>query len=252
MPEILSKDEQHQIKRTYEQSGFAVLRNVFTEIDIQEASDLMAPLFEDFEQKLGPKIRDVGAIKGRSPGMEQPEIDRIADFEPRLKNCSVYTKVREIASLILNRKVYYVFDHAICKQGGGNTETAWHQDRGYMKGGTELDTVNFWVPFQDVTEENGALSYIPGSHKLPLVTHKQDPKLHPHVLTAEIDASEAYVLNMQKGDLCFHHPLTFHGASANKSTSQRMAWSLHFGAYGRYEYLKPSNLVRICRKMVAK
>ncbi len=235
-------------KDAYHRDGFAVMRGVFSVREINELGALLDPLFCNFEHKLSRKIRDVGALEGMQPGSQQPEIDRATLLEPGLFESAVFRKVQGIASDVLNHKARYVFDHAICKMPHTETNTVWHQDRGYMKANTTLDTVNFWIPLQDVTPENGTLNYVPGSHEGEFLDHHGDSTLHPHVLTAEVEPENVCSPSLEAGDICFHHPLTIHSAGPNRTDRSRLAWSVHFGSYGRLEYLKPANLLNMIRK----
>ena len=226
----------------YRRDGFAVLQHALAPEDIAEVRRLIEPLFADFGQRLSARVRDVGALGGIEPGTQQPEIDRATLIAPALFRTAVYRRTRDIASQILGRRARYVFDHLISKMPNSTTSTAWHQDRGYMKAHTSLDTVNFWIPLQPVSPENGTLNYVPGSHCGEFLPHERDPDLHPHVLTAKVGSARIVSPSLDEGDLCFHHPLTIHSAGANRTGNIRYAWSIHFGAYGRLEYLKPSNL----------
>ncbi|WP_306249557.1 phytanoyl-CoA dioxygenase family protein [Parvularcula sp. IMCC14364] len=231
----------------YGKNGFAVERGLYSASEIAEVRDLLLPLFDDFSDKLGDKIRDIGAVGDVEPGTCQPEIDRAVRLCPQLVKTSVYRKARALACDLLGRKAHYVFDHAISKMPFSQTSTPWHQDKGYMKANTDLKTVNFWVPLQPTGPENGTLAYIPESHKHELLPHRRDDSLHPHVLKTDVDTTGAVYPCLRMGDLCLHHPLTVHSAGPNDTDQPRLAWSMHFGAYGRLEYLKPSNLWAMLR-----
>ena len=50
-----------------------------------------------------------------------------------------------------------------CKKGKNGKETPWHQDGEYWPI-KPLESVTVWLSIDKVTEENGPLQYIPGSH----------------------------------------------------------------------------------------
>ena len=232
-------------KTAYATDGFAVMRSVCTPEDVTELRALIAPLFTNFASKTGSRIRDVGAIGDIKPGEQQPEIDRATRLEPKLFKTAAFLKLKSLASEILRTNAKYVFDHAILKMPHTQTSTTWHQDRGYMKGNTSLETVNFWIPLQPVSEENGTLNYIPESHIAGDLPHSTSADLHPHVRTAKVAPKRVVTPSLELGDICFHHPLTVHSAGPNRTDRERLAWSVHFGAYGRFEYLMPRNLTRL-------
>ena len=226
--------------------GYVTMENVFSDAEIAELRALLLPMFDRFGELPARRARDVGAMAGQRSGSQQPEIDRASRFDKRLMKTAVYQKAREVAAVMMGRRAHYVFDHAICKMPDSSTPTAWHQDQGYMLAGATLKTLNFWIPLQDVDESNGTMQYVPGSHRQEMMAHKQDPALHPHVKTAgQVDENKAVTCVLKAGDLVLHHPLTLHGAGPNMSQAERLAWSIHFGPYGRFEYLNPANLLGI-------
>ena len=108
------------------------------------------------------------------------------------------------------------------------TTLPWHQDSAYMPN-TENDThLTVWVPLVDVKTENGALQFLPGSHKLGLQTYHRVlgeafavPVLPPASSNSGIDT-----LEMQKGDLLVFNNLVFHRSLVNQSDTIR--WSTDF------------------------
>lgn len=229
-------------------------------MEIDELRGLLVPMFKNFEDFPAHRARDVGTTEPLNEGeyapLRQPEIDRTATFEKKLLACAAYDKARNIAAGLLGQPAHYVFDHAICKMPGSTTRTAWHQDQGYLRYGVQLQTLNFWIPLQDVDAQNGTMQYLPGSQH-GMITHEtQAPGYHAHVKTVrEVDQDRVVTCPLKAGDLVLHHPLTLHGAGPNLSDHERLAWSVHFSAMGRYEYLRPRNLLSMlnswyCTKML--
>jgi ectoine hydroxylase-related dioxygenase (phytanoyl-CoA dioxygenase family) len=236
-----------ELKNSYDRDGFAVLHDVFSDAELEELRQIMQSLMARFDELQGPRARDVGAVGDVEPGSQQPEIDRSALFEPALLETAIYRKVNALAGEMLGRKTRYVFDHVICKMPHCDTPTHWHQDRGYMIPHVSLNTINFWIPLQDVDESNGAMRYIAGSHK-EYQPHRREDDLHPHVLTTDAEEDKAIICKMKKGDVVMHHPLSLHGSGPNTTDKPRLAWSLHFGAYGRLEYLHPKNVLSLAQE----
>ena len=68
-------------------------------------------------------------------------------------------------------------DQALYKESGGRETTA-HQDETFWPIGT-APLISAWIPFDTVTIHNGAMAYVPGSHKAgPLktvdITHRSE------------------------------------------------------------------------------
>jgi ectoine hydroxylase-related dioxygenase (phytanoyl-CoA dioxygenase family) len=101
-----------------------------------------------------------------------------------------------------------------------------HQDNSYFRVTPHSHGVTCWVAVDDATEENGCMRYIPGSHKLGLLPHKQISAAH---LTPEAsDLGEPVAVPIPAGAAIFHHLLTLHSSEANRSPYPRRAWALHY------------------------
>ena len=108
------------------------------------------------------------------------------------------------------------------------TTLPWHQDSAYMPD-TEHDThLTVWLPLVDVKTENGALQFLPRSHKEGLKSYHRIegeafavPVISPTSSDIDIDT-----LEMNKGDLLIFNNLVFHRSLLNKSGTIR--WSVDF------------------------
>ncbi len=108
------------------------------------------------------------------------------------------------------------------------TTLPWHQDSAYMPH-TENDThLTVWLPLVDVKTENGALQFLPGSHKAGLQTYHRVPgeAFAVPVLPPTSSDTDIDTLEMQKGDLLVFNNLVFHRSLFNRSDMIR--WSVDF------------------------
>ena len=114
------------------------------------------------------------------------------------------------------------------------TTLPWHQDSAYMPH-TENDThLTVWLPLVDVEPENGALQFLPGSHKIGLQTYHRVPGetfavpvLSPTSADTAIDT-----LAMKKGDLLVFNNLVFHRSLLNQTDTIRWSVDFRFSATG--------------------
>ena len=56
-------------------------------------------------------------------------------------------------------------DQLLRKPVGGSARVGWHTDRQYWQSCTSDDVLTAWVGFHDVDEVNGAVTFLPGSHR---------------------------------------------------------------------------------------
>jgi hypothetical protein len=118
-----------------------------------------------------------------------------------------------------------------CKPPGDGMEVPWHQDGEYWPI-RPLATCTVWVAIDDVTPENGAMRYIPGSHKTGIQRHFTDPNdalvLHKVVEPGLIDESKAKDDVLSAGQVSLHDVYLIHGSPANRSNKRRAGLAMSY------------------------
>jgi ectoine hydroxylase-related dioxygenase (phytanoyl-CoA dioxygenase family) len=118
--------------------------------------------------------------------------------------------------------------------GGVNN---WHQDAPYWPVLAPETPVTAWIALDEVDESNGCMWMVPGSHKWGnhikfLESHPTET--YPHLkdftppANAEINQVKAIPWPVRKGEVSFHHSMTWHGSGKNVSDRPRRAIALHF------------------------
>jgi hypothetical protein len=235
------RDELASMRARFEHDGYLKIDSLTTAEDVGRIQALLQPLFDNFESMGRNAVDLAGPGDGKSPP-RQPEINDALQFVPELRHTLAFERCGEIAHALLGVPVGCIFDHAIYKPPHNKTATAWHQDAIYVQGPLEPRAVNFWIPLQTATVENGCMWYLPGSHKAGMLPH--------HVLMGRpggetgyskgksfamdrVDESRAVACPVEVGGATAHDPFNAHYAGANTTDGWRRAWILHFGAYGK-------------------
>lgn len=108
------------------------------------------------------------------------------------------------------------------KLPGSQTVVGYHQDFSYTPH-TNDDVVTALLMLDDVTEENGCLMIVPGSHRGPLYSLFDDAVftgfLHPEQ-ERKLKKNQVAVLG-KAGDVCLMHTRLVHGSAANASHRPR-------------------------------
>lgn len=120
--------------------------------------------------------------------------------------------------------------------------TAWHQDHPLWPIIQPADLVSAWVALDDAVIENGCMWMVPGSHKWGdhqkfLSSSPEFKPIHrqPELLPEEADTTSV-PFEIRKGQVGYHHCLTWHGSPHNRSQMKRRAIAVHYmPGHIRYE-----------------
>ncbi|UVI28913.1 phytanoyl-CoA dioxygenase family protein [Paenibacillus spongiae] len=120
--------------------------------------------------------------------------------------------------------------------------TGWHQDHPLWPIIQPADLVSAWVALDDAVIENGCMWMVPGSHKWGdhqkhLASTKDFKPYHKNPeLLPEGAVVEAVPFEIKKGQVGYHHSLTWHGSPHNRSEMHRRAIAVHYmPGHTRYE-----------------
>ncbi|HEV2764464.1 MAG TPA: phytanoyl-CoA dioxygenase family protein [Pyrinomonadaceae bacterium] len=131
------------------------------------------------------------------------------------------------ASQLLGGPVRFWHDQLFCKPARHGGVVAWHQDYSYWTRTTPLAHLTCWIALDDSTRDNGCLQYLPASHlwpDLPVTGLTGDMDAIMSVLGEKQKLQFAPVcIELEKGEVSFHHPRLVHGSYANDSERPRRA-----------------------------
>lgn len=141
------------------------------------------------------------------------------------------------ARLMATDEVRLWHDQLLYKPGAGPGaatlagNVGWHQDHGYWQC-TTPDLITAWVAFDDVTEENGCMVVVPGSHRWGLLSGGNFFDGDLETLEAKLTAESGKPMRrvpcaMPAGAVSFHHCLTLHGSGPNITHKPRRSLVVH-------------------------
>lgn len=148
----------------------------------------------------------------------------------------------EIAQLCSTEKLRIWHDQIQYKPPISGGPTGWHQDHPLWPIIQPADLVSAWVALDDAVIENGCMWMVPGSHKWGnhqqyIASTKEFKPVHreAHRLP-EGAVVEAVPFEIKKGQVGYHHCLTWHGSPHNRSQMKRRAIAVHYmPEHTRYE-----------------
>ena len=108
--------------------------------------------------------------------------------------------------------------------------TTWHQDAPLWPIIKPMTEVSAWVALDDVDEDNGCMSMVPGSHKW---SNQMDFIRSFEGFDGLPDQFEGHEVRVvlrpvKKGEVHYHHALTWHGSHDNHSDRPRRAIAIHY------------------------
>lgn len=132
-------------------------------------------------------------------------------------------------------------DQVQYKPAGTGGATTWHQDAPLWPSIEPMTEVSAWIPFDDADVDNGCMWMVPGSHRwgdqidfLGTQTHLLEQERFDQLegFTPPPDATvqdvQARPCPVQRGQVHFHHALTWHGSPHNPSPRPRRAVAIHY------------------------
>ncbi len=146
--------------------------------------------------------------------------------------------VKAVSQLTGQRDLHVWHDQIQYKPAQTGGATNWHQDAPLWPIIKPMTPVSAWIPMDDATEENGCMWMVPGSHKwgnqmefLRTQGHLQTLEEFENLAGFETPDGARPVpvpWPVKRGEVSFHHSLTWHGSPFNASARPRRAIAIHY------------------------
>jgi phytanoyl-CoA hydroxylase len=121
------------------------------------------------------------------------------------------------------------------KHPGSKTNIDYHQDFMFEPNSND-DLITVLIFLDDLTEQNGPLNVVPGSHKGPLYGHWHDQVFTGTVSSAIASKAESDALPCYgpAGSACLMHTRLLHGSGPNYSKQSRTLYIVTYSAEDAY------------------
>ena len=213
-------------------NGFLIVENVLSADEVKvlsDRSDMIAAGEADHVPETSLQLEPVFR-EGEKPVENQVLSTRklfdIAVYDPVMWQHVVHPKIVAIITDLLGSKDIKLYgDQLFMKPPEVGTEVPWHQDSASWRDIFPMEMVSAWTAIDEATEENGCLTYIPGTHRWGMM-HKDKVKW----FSSDFGSDQWPVISatMKPGSISFHHSLTLHRTSANLSGKRRRGYSVHY------------------------
>lgn len=156
---------------------------------------------------------------------ERPALRRInnpSEISPHYNEVMRDSAMLDMVADLIGPNVKYHHCKINLKLPGSNTVVRYHQDFSYTPH-TNDDIVTALLMLDDVTEENGCLMVVPGSHRGPQYSLFEGGAFTGFLSPSEEDAlrKDEVPVTGNAGDVCLMHTRLVHGSAANRSGARR-------------------------------
>jgi ectoine hydroxylase-related dioxygenase (phytanoyl-CoA dioxygenase family) len=155
---------------------------------------------------------------------------------PEVRPLTFHARIGEIAAALVGTSCLRLWhDQALYKEPGGRATDA-HNDQPYWPM-VETDTITAWIPFDGSTLENGAMGYVPGSHRF------ENARRFANIFAGKgFDLADPAIgrgvepvyCEVPRGAVAFHHGLTIHLAGPNHTSRMRRVHTVILFADGAH------------------
>lgn len=138
----------------------------------------------------------------------------------------------ELVEPLLGPDLMVWTSHLYPKEPGDGRFISWHQDSAHWGLDSE-QIVTLWLALTPVTEENGCMRMLPGTHRKGIVDHEDtwDPDnilTRGQTITNGIDEDLAVSVELAAGQCSLHHVNMFHASHPNTSDARRVGLALRY------------------------
>ena len=217
-----------QITR-FQTDGYLLLRGMVA----QQACERMLAVTRDHLVRAVPPLEfeaEVG-YEGAPASLEAPgghtarRLRNAWRRDPSFHDWAADPRLAAMLRQLLREPVVLSLAHHNCvmtKHPDFGTATGWHRDIRYWSY-TRPDLISVWLALGHEDSRNGALKFIPGSHRIPLAPGQMDALdfLRPELPENQSLFAQGLTPVLERGDVVLFHSKLFHAAGRNDSAQMK-------------------------------
>lgn len=209
-------------KEKFDRDGYTVISGLFSATEI----DALNVQVDRYVKQIAPTLSD-GDVFYEDPSKPASlkQLEHMNKHDEFFRDYMADSRFRELGELLLDVPLRPMNQQWFNKPPAGSSPTPPHQD-GFYFSLEPNEAANMWLALDPVSEKNGCLHYVAGSHRRGLRPHGRTDTLGfsqgVSNWSADDDAN-AVAVAVMAGDLIVHHSLVIHRAEANHSNDHRRA-----------------------------
>ena len=230
----------------YQTHGYLLIENVVDQTQLSKLQNITSDLIE--KSKTVTQSNEIFDLdEGHSD--INPRLTRIKlphkqnhFFWDILKNSRITDVLRDL----LGKNVILQTSKLNTKVPDGGAAIEWHQDWAFYPH-TNDSLLACGVFLDDITEENGPLQVIPGSHRGPILDHNSNQGVFCGAADPEdpeFQIEKSVSLTGKAGSMTVHHVRTLHGSAPNLSDKIRRVLFYECGAADAWPLMGAGNYLQ--------
>lgn len=204
----------------YHKHGYLGVENVLSQCEVDD----LRRVTDVFVEK-SREVAEHTAVFDLEPG-HTPENPKLRRLKSPIEQHEVYRntlhheKILAMVSQLIGYGLRCNGNKLNMKQPGYGSPVEWHQDWAFYPH-TNDDLLAVGVVIDDMTEENGPLLVIPGSHKGPVYDHHLNGHFCGAVTDPTFSDKGTTPVMVKAGGITIHHVRMLHGSVSNTSDKPR-------------------------------
>ena len=204
----------------YREQGYLGVENVLSQREIDDLRRV-TDAFVEKSREVVEHTEVFDLEPGHTP--ENPKLRRLKspiEQHEVYRNALHHEKILDVVSQLIGYGLRCNGNKLNMKQPGYGSPVEWHQDWAFYPH-TNDDLLAVGVVLDDMTEENGPLLVIPGSHEGPVYDHHLDGHFCGAVTDPTFSDKGTTPVMVKAGGITIHHVRMLHGSVSNTSAQPR-------------------------------
>ncbi len=225
---------------SYNEKGYLIVRQLVEPETVQTLRQALMEIVEGRHEGMRRRM-DLSNAEGQ----RITKIERFWNLDPVFENFLHSSKLGEAAGQLMNTsEVRLFYDQMFYKEPKIGAPVPCHQDYDSFRDVSARNLTTAWIATSRVDKANGCMYVVPGSHKWGLIDRFDSyimkdagpEQFLDRSLTPEQKAQVVREpIELEAGDVSFHHALTIHCSYPNISDRPRLGYIHHYlSADARY------------------
>lgn len=222
-PTFLDPDAHRALRADYERDGVARIRGF---LSTEEVAAVRGELERYVREDLPSKPVDARTLEADEKTVRN--LWRLEEHDPWFRAFGERPELLDLIGPLVKGEPVLVGVETFNKPARIGSGVPPHQDNAYFCQ-TPPDMLTVWIAIDPVTEANGPVTYVKGSHRLgPLPTKPSGVRGNSIGLAGMPEASEGELLValLEPGDATIHHCDTVHYSAPNTTDHPRLGFLL--------------------------